>query len=87
MIGQDFGTKEDKTGMTAPRQWPTNADKARMDCISKARNIARMLDKLLDHVTSPEDLRTISRINRVAAEIEITLIEIRHTEKGENDHE
>jgi hypothetical protein len=87
MIGQAFGAKKDESGMTSPRQWPTNADKARMDCISKARRIALMLDKLLDHVTSPEDLRTISRINRVAAEIEITLIEVRHIEKGENDHE
>lgn len=72
--------------MTQPRMWPTNADQARMECISKARRAVRLLDDALDVTTSPEVLRAIGRVIRELSEIEVKLIEVRNV-KGENDHE
>lgn len=86
MNGQDYGAKKDESGMTQPRMWPTNADQARMECISKARRAVRLLDDALDVTTSPEVLRAIGRVIRELSEIEVKLIEVRNV-KGENDHE
>jgi hypothetical protein len=58
---------------TKAKRWPNNADWARLDCISLARQSRRLLTETLDDVDNPELLRRMARVMEALREIEIKL--------------
>lgn len=77
MFGENSGKEKDLNSLPAPREWPTKADKTRMECISKARAIKRMLAALVERANNPDTLRELYAISNKATEIEVALIEAR----------
>jgi hypothetical protein len=79
MFGENSGGKKDGLSLPKPRDWPTEREKDRMNCISAARNIRRMVSKLVKASQNPDVQRDLHAITDEAVKIEITLIEARST--------
>jgi hypothetical protein len=61
--------------MTTPsKRWPNNAEWARMDAISAARESWKTLDQLLDELSNPNHIRKVARVMEKQREIENKLI-------------
>jgi hypothetical protein len=71
--------------MTQPREWPTNAENARMDTIAAADRAIRMINDCLGGITSVSILLKLGQAKDALNTIKILMIQARPG-KGSNDN-
>lgn len=70
--------------MTPPKKWPENAEWARLDSITLARNGRKVLEDSLDETNNPTLLRQMAKAIGAFREIESKLLAV--GPKGEQAH-